>query len=216
MNNIRLFIVIAIMLATGIAHSQEKTHGLIIKYDIMSLLGDQVTNSTGIMMGVEYFNKANRSFAIDAMYIFPCEACGKPYTSITTEKTNGFSLSTENRFYLFPGKHPFTGFHLGPQIYYQYTISDMRETFNEGRENIYQVYRNLFAVHAMAGYQLRIAGPLFFNPSIGLGLRYINSRNENKMGPDSGQHEFPYNKDYESGAEWFLSFKVNLKIGLKL
>ena len=58
--------------------------------------------------------------------------------------------------------------------------------------------------------------PFFFDPSLGLGLRYISSRNENKKGNDSGQYEYPYNKDYESGAKWFPSFIMNLKIGLKL
>ncbi len=68
----------------------------------------------------------------------------------------------------------------------------------------------------MAGYQLRIAGPLYFDPSAGLGIRYISSRNENKLGSDSGQHEYPYNKNYESGAQWFPSFDISIKIGLKL
>ena len=212
----KLSIVIGIMLTAATTYSQQNTGGVIIKYDIMSLLGDQVTNSMGIMMGVEYFAIKDKSFSLNAMYIFPCANCEQPYTSISTEKTNGFSLSAENRYYLFPGKSPFTGFHLGPQIYYQYTIADMRETYNDGVENIYQVYRNLFAAHAMAGYQLRIAGSLFFDPSLGLGLRYISSRNENKKGNDSGQYEYPYNKDYESGAKWFPSFIMNLKIGLKL
>ncbi|MEN8224745.1 MAG: hypothetical protein ABFS05_05225, partial [Bacteroidota bacterium] len=142
--------------------------------------------------------------------------CEKAYTGITTEKTNGYLLSAETRHYIFPGKQTLSGFHLGPQIIYQYTKSEMMETYDGGIENSYQVYRHLLAAHAMAGYQLRIAGPVFFNPSLGLGFRYISSRNENKKGPDSGQHEYPYDKDYESGNKWFPSFTVNIKIGLKL
>jgi hypothetical protein len=170
----------------------------------------------GIMLGFEHLLNQNSSVAFDAMYIFPCSACGKPYTSITTDKTNGFSLSGEYRLYLVPGKQEATGFHLGPQVYYQYTIADMPETYDGGKENIYQVYRCLLATHVMAGYQLPLIGPFVFNPSIGLGFRFISSRNENKSGNDSGQHEFLYNKEYESGSQWFPSFKFNIKIGFQI
>ena len=216
MKNFRILILFCLLLISNLNHAQDENKSWIIKYDLISLLGDQVTNSMGVMLGFEHFIKENSSLAFDAMYIFPCSSCGKVYTSITTEKTNGFSLSGEYRFYLIPGKQASTGFHLGPQVYYQYTNADMRETYEGGKENLYQVYRSLFATHAMAGYQLPIAGPLFFNPSFGLGFRFISSRNENKKGNDSGQHEFLYNKDYESGSQWFPSFKINIKIGLIL
>ncbi len=216
MKTLRYILCLSIILTSTITFSQENSRSWMIKYDFTSLLGDKVTNSMGAMLGLEYSAGGNRSFEFDAMYIFPCSSCGKSYTSITAEKTNGLLLSAESRYYLFPGKHLFTGFHLGPQVYYQYTRSEMRETYDGGTENFYQVYRNLLAAHAMAGYQLRITGPLYFNPAIGLGFRYISSRNENKKGADSGQHEYLYNKDFESGSEWFPSITINLKIGIKL
>lgn len=206
---------ISLLLITTSALTQDKTNRWIIKYDLISLLGDQVTNSMGMMLGFEHFLKNNSAISFDAMYIFSC-ACDMPYTRIHTEKTNGFSLSGEYRFYLDQGETQSTGFHLGPQFTYQYTQTEMRETYDGGIENFYQVYRELLAAHAVAGYQLRIAGPLVFDPSFGLGLRYISSRNENKEGTDSGQHEYLYNKDYESGSQWFPSFTINIKIGLKL
>ena len=215
MKNIRIPLFILMLSYTSI-YAQESNRDWIIKYDLTSLLGDGVTNSMGVMLGFEHFLDDNRSFTMDAMYIFPCSSCNVPYTKIHTEKTNGFSVAGEFRFYLYQGKEASTGFHLGPQVLYQHTVAEIRETYDGGIENFYQVYRDLLSAHAMAGYQLQLAGPLFFNPSLGLGLRYISSRNENKKGTDSGQHEFPYDKDYESGSQWFPSIVINLKIGLKL
>lgn len=216
MRRFRIQLLLVMMFICSFNYAQDVGRGWILKYDIVSLLGDQVTNSMGIMLGIEHFLNEKRSVAIDAMYIFPCSGCGKTYSSIPTDKTNGFSVSGEYRFYIIPGRQPATGFHLGPQVYYQYTVADLPETYDGGKENIYQVYRSLLATHVMAGYQLPIAGPFVFNPSFGLGFRYISSRNENKQGNDSGQHEFLYNKDYESGSQWFPSFKLNIKIGLKI
>ena len=190
--------------------------GIIMKYDLISLLGDQVTNSMGVQLGVEFSAGKNKSLEVDLMYIFPCASCSRPYTSIHTEKVNGIQLSGEYRFYLFSGEKPFSGFHLGPQVLWQHTLAGMHETYNNGVNNDYEVFRDLFTTHAMAGYQFRIVGPLHFDPALGLGLRYISSRNEGKKGEGSGQHEFPYDKDYESGAKWFPSITINLKIGLKL
>jgi len=199
------------------SQEREKTQkGCIIKYDVTSLLGDQVSNSMGVRLGVEFPVAENRSLAADIMYIFPCNACGQSYTTIKTERTVGLMISGEYRFYLLPGKVPFSGFHVGPQLAYQYTLSEMNETYNNGISNNYQVYRSMVTAHAMTGYQLKIAGPLYFNPMLGIGFRYISSRNENKMGSDPGQYEFPYNKDFESGAKWFPSFDISIKIGLKL
>ncbi len=205
----------ASMLATA-QNDHKSNKYCIIKYDLISLLGDQVTNSMGVKLGFELALQDDRSLGADLMYIFPCSSCGQSYTTVKTEKTTGFMLSAEYRFYLFRGKHPLSGFHLGPQLEYQFTRSEMNETYDNGILNTYQVYRNLVATHAMAGYQFRVTGPLYFNPALGVGLRYISSRNENKKGDDPGQHEFPYNKDFETGAKWFPSITINIKIGLKL
>jgi hypothetical protein len=169
----------------------------------------------GVRLGLEWMKAENQSLGADIMYIFPCEACGEAYTRIETEKTVGFLISAAYRFYIFSGKSPNSGFHLGPQFAYQYTMADMTES-NNGIPNTYQVYRNMITAHAMTGYQLKIAGPLYFDPSIGLGMRYISSRNVNRKSSGEGQYEYIYNKDYESGARWFFSFDINIKIGFKL
>ena len=217
MKNLYFFIILIIVIMTNQLKAQENENmGYIIKYDLISLLGDQVTNSSGIKLGVEMVYNQSRSIAIDAMYIFPCASCTRAYTTITSASTYGWLLAAEYRYYLVYGKRPLSELHLGPQIFYQHTKSEMRETYDGGLENQYQVYRDLVAAHAMVGYQLRIAGPVYFDPAIGLGLRFISSRNENKKGADSGQHEYPYDKNFESGSEWFSSFNFNIKIGLKL
>lgn len=190
--------------------------GFMLKYDVISLLGDQVSKSAGVRLGIEFAAGNNSSIETDVMFIFPCASCGKPYTTINTESTRGFSLSAGYRYYLFSEDPGFKGFHIGPQILYQYTESDMPETYDNGISNTYFVYRNLLAFHAMAGYQLRIAGLLMFNPVVGIGTRYISSINANKKQSGTGQHEFPYNKDYENGSQWFPSVIIELKIGLKL
>ncbi|MDT8392490.1 MAG: DUF3575 domain-containing protein [Bacteroidales bacterium] len=216
MKKIHFITFIIIALISMRAGAQTNKTDFMIKYDFISLLGDQVTNSMGIQLGAEIPLNSSQSVAMDAMYIFPCQSCDQPYTSIYTEKTSGWMLSAEYRHYIIPGKQSLSGFHLGPQILFQHTKSEMRETYGGGIENHYQVYRDLLAAHVMAGYQLRITGPLYFNPALGLGARFISSRNENKKGTDSGQHEYPYDKDFESGSKWFPGIHINIKLGLKL
>ncbi len=216
----RIFIlatIISILVFTASAQEENNTRkGFMIKYDLISLLGDQVSNSMGVRLGFEGMTVKDQSMGADLMYIFPCKNCGEAYTKIETEKTVGFLISACYSFYLFNQEVPFRGFHIGPQLAYQYTRSEMFETYDQGVPNTYEVYRNMFTAHAMAGYQIRIVGSLYFDPALGLGLRYISSRNENKKGSDPGQHEFPYDKDYESGAGWFPSIDISIKIGLKL
>ena len=217
-NRIIILATIISMLALSANAQEEKNtrKGFLIKYDLISLLGDQVSNSMGVRLGFERMTVKDQSIAADIMYIFPCKNCGEGYTKIETEKTVGFLISASYCFYLFNREVPFNGFHLGPQLAYQYTRAELFETYNEGVPNTYEVYRNMLTVHAMAGYQIRIAGSIYFDPALGLGFRYISSRNENKKGSDPGQHEFPYDKDYESGAAWFPSIDISIKIGIKL
>ena len=220
MKRTTIIIVFTIIQMTTITANaqQEVKHrkGFMIKYDLISLLGDQVSNSMGVRLGFEMLRGTDQAVAADIMYVFPCRSCGQAYTTIETEATVGFMVSGEYRFYLFPGKNAFSGFHVGPQLAYQYTRSEMNETYGNGMPNSYYVYRNQFGIHGMAGYQLGIAGPLYIDPALGLGFRYINSRHEDKLGNDPGQHEFPYDKDFESGARWFPGFDISIKIGLKL
>ncbi|HSG67219.1 MAG TPA: hypothetical protein VK994_00835 [Bacteroidales bacterium] len=211
--------IIHLMIAMTITlniNAQDQDRGFIIRYDAISLLGDQTTNSMGVKLGAEYFYRAKSSISLEAMYVFTCDACGESFTKVNTENTNGFSVSAENRNYLVPGKAAFSGFHLGPLVSFLYSSSEMWETFDGGVENHYQVYRYLLTAHVMAGYQFRIAGPLYFNPAFGLGFRFVSSRNENKKGTGSGQHEFPYDKDFESGSKWFPGINISINIGLKL
>lgn len=210
-------LIVAIMLISSLSlKSQENKVEYLIKYDLISLLGDQVTTSMGIQLGTEVIYKKNQTFNIDAMFIFPCQTCDFSYNTIPTESTYGWMISSAYRFYLSKAGLAPKGFHLGPQVFYQHTKSEMRETYNSGIEGHYQVYRDLLAAHAMAGYQLQIVGSFYFDPAVGLGIRFISSRNKNKTGTDSGQHEFPYDKDFESGSQWFPSFNINIKLALKL
>ena len=214
-----IILCMAISMLTNTVNAQQKqaeSNSLFIKYDLISLMGDQVTTSMGVKLGIEIPTGVKTSLETDLMYIFPCQSCGKAYTSIQTSSTNGFLISSNYRFYLYQGKADGSGFHLGQQMEYQYTVSDLDETYDEGIANTYKVYRNLFALHALAGYRLKIAGPLYFNPSAGIGIRYISSWNKGKKGNGSGQYEFFYNKDFESGSKFFPSVLINLKIGLKL
>lgn len=210
-----LFIIMLITLHP-IWSQEDKENDLIIKYDVISLLGDQVSNSSGVRLGLEVMYSSDRSLAFDVMFVFPCASCTGAYYTIETERTVGFMVSADHRFWLYRADIPISGFHLGPRLAYQFTQSEMSETYDNGTPNNYHVYRHMIGLHAMAGYQFRIVGPIYFNPEIGFGTRYISSRDEGKIGDDPGQHEFPYDKDYESGSKWFPSIDFNLKIGLKL
>lgn len=212
---ITLWVSCILIALPGMAQTSETEKSpWMLKYDFMSLMGDGVTNSMGVKLGVEIPLKNNQSFEFDAMYIFPCAICNSDYFRIKTEKTNGFTLTAEYRFYLLHRPAPMGGFHLGPQIFYTYTKADMLET-TKGQPNTYHVYRNLVSAHAMVGYQAKMARRLYFDPSIGIGLRYISSWNDNKIEAGSDQYEIPYNKPYESGSKWFPSFTINIKIAFK-
>ena len=195
---------------------QDNKMDFIIKYEFISLLGDQVTNSMGFQLGAELQLKEKQSLTFDAMYIFSCQSCQGAFTRIYTESTHGYMLGSEYRFYLVSEDQKISGFYLGPQILFQHTKSVLRETYDGGIDNQYQVYRDLMAAHVMTGYQLRITGPLYFNPAVGVGIRFVNSRTLNKKGTDSGQHEFPYDKDFESGSKWFPGINACIKLGIKL
>jgi hypothetical protein len=209
-------ILLLLLFFPNLMNAQNDKMDLIFKYDFISLLGDQVSNSMGVQLGTEMKIKKGQSFALDAMYIFPCKSCQGSYTRINTESTYGYMMAAEYRFYLVNGNQSLSGFYLGPQILFQHTKSVLRETYDSGIDNQYQVYRNLMATHVMTGYQLRITGPLYFNPAVGVGIRFVFSRTLNKKGTDSGQHEYPYNKNFESGSKWFPGFNACLKLGLKL
>lgn len=214
--SIILWFTIVLLTSGGFAQGEKaEQRGLVLKYDLLSLLGDQVTNSMGIRLGAEIPAGNFSSVSADLMYIFPCANCGQTYTSIKTGKTSGYQVSEEYRYYLKPGKHVSGGFYLGQQLLYQRTNSEMNET-NNGTPDTYNVYRDMFALHALAGYQLRIVGRLFFDPSAGIGCRYISSQTKNKKGHDPGQYEYFYNKNFEEGSSWFFSLNLQLKIGLKL
>lgn len=212
---ISLWISCILITVPGMAQTSEtEDKPWMIKYDFMSLMGDGTTTSMGVKLGVEIPLKNNQSFEIDAMYIFPCAACKTDYFRIKTEKTNGFTLTAEYRFYLLHRPAPMGGFHLGPQVFYTYTKADMLDTPGIP-STTYHVYRNLVAAHAMVGYQARMARRLYFDPSIGIGLRYISSWNEYKIEDGSDRYEFPYNKPYEWGSQWFPSVTINIKFAFK-
>jgi hypothetical protein len=81
------------VLADAQTSDNSNNNGFVIKYDLISLLGDQVSNSMGIQLGIEFPAKANRSMEVDLMYIFSCASCSQPYTTIHTENVNGIQLS---------------------------------------------------------------------------------------------------------------------------
>jgi hypothetical protein len=75
-----IILISTIFMITGNMYSQENKNdqeGCIIKYDVISLLGDQVSNSMGVRLGLEWMNAERQSLAADIMYIFPCESCGE-------------------------------------------------------------------------------------------------------------------------------------------
>ncbi len=216
MNTKQILIAAITLCMSYLVSGQDIKNPIILKYDVISLLGDQVTNSMGVKLGAEYFVTPRHAAGADLMYIFPCSNCSKPYTSIKTESTRGYSVSLFYRYYIHDGIERPEGFYLGPHASYQRTQSEMWEGSDEFGENLYQVYRDLLSFHLMAGYQLNIAGPVYFDPSLGLGVRYISSRSLNKLGTGGGVHEFPYDKDFESGSKWFPSLCFSIKIGIKL
>jgi hypothetical protein len=182
----------------------------------MGLLGDQVSNSLGVRVGFEHRPGSKHAYGADIMSVFPCKTCGQAYARVKSEMTVGVLVSAEYRNYLFTGKTSCDGFHLGPRLAYQFTVSELNETLGSNIQNAYDVKRHMVTAHMMAGYQLQVTGPLYLDPSLGLGIRYISSRSPDKKGTDPGQKEFPYNKDFESGRKFFPSVDISIALGLKI
>jgi len=120
-----LYIIIVFLTSHSLQSQEDIQRNCILKYDVISLLGDQVSNSMGVRLGAEIMYDDKKSLVFDAMYIFPCNSSGGAYTKVETENTVGFMVSADYRFYLFQREHAIGGFHIGPRLAYQFTRSEM-------------------------------------------------------------------------------------------
>jgi uncharacterized protein YxeA len=188
----------------------------IIKFDISSLMGDQVTNSSGIQLGLEIELKDNLSFEQDLMYIFKYDRSYKRYFEITCENINGIKSVSELRYYFKKDIDPkFTDIYMAPNLILQYTNAIREENDEYGTPNNYQVNRFVFALHGKIGLQFALYKNLYLDISTGLGVRNISSNAIGKKSNNNNEHEFLYGKLYDNGSEWFISLTGSFRLGFK-
>ncbi|MBI9039439.1 MAG: hypothetical protein JEY97_15000 [Bacteroidales bacterium] len=189
----------------------------IIKYDITSLMGDGVTNSSGIQVGIELELKDNFSFEQDLMYIFGLDKNDIGYFEIDVENVYGLKSVSELRYYLKHGIEPkLTGVYLAPNLILQYTNALRKQLDENHISNSYHVNRFVFALHGKLGIQFVLYKNLFLDISAGFGIRYISSNSFGEKNDYISEYEYPYNKTYNTGSNWFPSITGGFRLGYKL
>jgi hypothetical protein len=200
------------ILIKGQDNSNNKTE-LYFKYSPLSLLGDGVTNSIGIQLGLEYKLKNQIGIQQDIMYIFLFSHKNQNFFTINVNNINGIRSITELRFYLNKENQHLEGIYIAPQLIYQYTKAIRTQSLVNQDVNEYCIKRNVIAFHGKLGWQLVNKCRFILDVSCGVGLRYIASFNSGKIPDHSIDYEFPYSKDYDSGSKIFPSFIMALNIG---
>jgi hypothetical protein len=187
-----------------------------LKYDFASIVGDGVTNSCGVQLGLEFEMNDNIGFEQDLMYIFTADWQNNGYYEIEVEKVNGLKSITELRFYRYSkDNRKLKGPYVAPNLIFQYTEATREAKDENHAVYSYNVGRFVFALHGKFGYQSKLYRKIYFDLACGPGIRYISSKSQNKKISYSTTYEFPYSKDYDTGSEWFLSINFSFKIAYK-
>jgi len=188
----------------------------IIKFDISSLMGDGVTNSSGIQLGIESELKDNLSFEQDLMYIFKFDRNYSGFFDIDVENIYGLKSVSELRYYLKKYIEPkLTDVYLAPNLIFQYTNA-LRKQYDENHiPNSYHVNRFVFALHGKIGLQFILYKNLILDIAAGFGTRYISSNSIGEKYDYIDESEYPYGKLYNTGSKWFPSMTGSFRIGYK-
>ena len=159
------------------------------------------------------------SLGIDLGYIIYYGSPAKGDISIPVKNVKGFYSNIEYRHYYHQSKR--YKFYYGVNFVYQNSKTTREEeilnyTINPPYATVfinnYIVVRELYAAHIKAGIRMQYHN-FVFDPTIGIGVRYITSTAIDKVGTDNGEYEIPYNKPFDNGSKWFPSINYNFKIG---
>lgn len=205
------------LLNIGVANSQQKVEDdfkamKVIKFDVVGLAGDWVTNSSGVCFGLEYGLKPKMSFEQDFTYLFDAEN-GQSIFNILVEELSGIRSNTELHYYFDENTSSnLTGLYWGPNFVFQYTNAERKQLTASGY-NSYTVHRYFTALYLKIGFQDKLFGNLLINISVGAGPLYLSSTSDNKQKTYITESEYPYGKEYDAGSKWELAPSFNLRVG---
>ncbi len=189
----------------------------IIKFDIVGLMGDGVTNSSGIQLGVEMELKKSFSFEQDLMYIFKFDSDNPPFFETEVENILGLKSVSEFRYYFKKDIDPkLTDVYIAPGLILQYTTASRKQSDKLQNTNNYIVNRFVFAFHGKLGIQFELYKNLLLDISAGLGIRYVSSNSSGEKDGYIYGPEYVYGKKYNSGSQWqFPSMTGSFRIGYR-
>jgi len=182
----------------------------IIKFSPFLLLGDYITASIGIPIGIEFKINKKLSFDQNFSYIFGSKDHNTVFIPI--ENMKGIRSDSEFKRYL-NNRNNFTGFYLASHILYQYTNVTTADWVGH-----LKVYRNLFAIHEKVGWQYISKKGFVFDVAIGFGPRYITSKSSDDASInflESGPFPWSWHekKPYEYGSKWYFGINGSFKLG---
>ena len=196
---------------------KERKSVKIIKFEISGLMGDGITNSSGIQLGIESELKNNLSFEQDLMYIFKFDRNNSGFFEIDVENIYGLKSVSELRYYLKKDVKPkLTDVYLALNLILQYTNALRKQKDENHIPNSYHVNRFVFALHGKIGLQFVLYKNLILDISAGLGIRYISSNSIGEKYDYIEECEYLYGKLYNSGSKWLPSMTGGFRLGYKL
>ena len=212
MNFIKLIFLFLTLLFSNQCFGQDtlknQKRNFIIKFSPGLLLGDYITTSIGIPLGIEMKINKNLSFDQNFSYITSTGNTGGLFI-IDVNKIKGIRSDSELKCYL-NKRDDLTGYYFATHFLYQYTDATEADYANN-----LKVFRNLIAIHEKFGWQSISKKGFVFDVAIGLGTRYTYSKSNNSAAVQSNEFIpfYWYRKTYEFGDKWFFSINYSFKVG---
>lgn len=238
--------VFLLLMARGHILSQpvESPHRRIVPtISVLEYIPEPKLGTINCNAGTEIYMDDRSAFWVNAGYITTVmNPAG--YFAVASERTTGFRVQVETRRYL--NRHSVcepamllfwphilqyhtevlqnSGFYFSPHCSFQLTNTTRtadRSYFQLAGtgEQTYHVYRKVFVLAAVIGYQCVKAGGFTVDYSVGLGAQMIESQSDPIVPPTDGAHEtndLPWKKPFDRGAGIFPKFLYNLRLGWAL
>lgn len=182
-----------------------------IKIDLLRFMPDMIGIKYGCLcVGMEQHFKIKNSINLDLGIVNDYGSTdGKKMFSIKAKSVSGYFLGLGYRRYYKDTKK--AKFYLAFDGFAQ-NIKIEREEVYYNEFNTYVVDRSMFAFHIKYGIKI-IYSHFVFDPSLGIGVRYIMSDAIGRKHNYNSSYELPYNKKLETGSKLFPSVNYNIKIG---
>jgi hypothetical protein len=150
--------------------------------------------------------------AIGAIVYSQPSSAGGILGGFKSDKTNGFNLNLEHKLLLKTMKPYFgttTTLYYATTLFYQNTKTFCTEAYNHQ----YYVRWNMYALTPEIGFMFINRYNLYTDIVLGLGLKYVDSKTHEKIGPLATNRETTTGKHFEYGSIVQPRVLVQYKIG---